>query len=142
VTKAYRGRRFLALLRYWLRTIWRRSAVLSWVVLVVALYIALAVVVPPLQNPLRSIGLEFPALAHYQVSGTIRRVGTDKPVSGVRVSVGGYSATTNTSGHYVFSFSASSSQQIAVVIDTAGVSEVYFENAGPDDKISLDEYVK
>ena len=115
---------------------------LSWIVLVVALYIALAIVIPPFQAPLHAIGLELPSLTRYQISGIVRELGTNKPIESVRVNVGGYSGVTDSAGRYEFSFSSSSSQRIAVVMDNAGSSTVYLVDAGPDNKVVLDESLK
>jgi hypothetical protein len=123
---------------YYLRAAWRRTNLLSWLVLLVALYISLALVVPALQAPLHAIGLNVPSLTHYEISGTIREAGSLEPASAVRVSVGGYSTVTDSEGRYNLEFSSDTSQDICVVVGDRAVSDVYFVDAGPDYKIVMD----
>lgn len=137
MAKRHRVRLFLALAWYQLRTTLRRSSVTSWVVLFIALYVSMALVIEPLQAPLKLVGIEFPALTRYQITGTVRDSNLD-PVPAVRVVVGGYSTTTDPSGAYNLRFPADSPQGVAIVFTDGSADAIRLVDIDADNSLRVD----
>lgn len=133
---------WVALIWYWIRTTVRRSSAISWLVLGVALYVSLSLVMPPLQLPLRAIGVQFPALVQYEIAGTVRDSGSHDPVAAVQISVGGYATTTDRDGRYTLRFSASSPQDVSIVFTDRSTNKVRFVDMGSNNQLVLDETVR
>lgn len=118
----------------------RRSSLAGWVVLLVALSISLAILVEPLQAPFRAVGIDFPALARYEILGTVRDA-SDEPVPGVRVTAGGYSTSTDAAGAYTLRLAAESPDDVAIVFSQGAEHKVRFVDFTADTKVRLDETI-
>lgn len=132
---------FLARARYRFKTWWRRSSIASWVVLFVALYISLAILAPPLQAPLRELGINFPSLTRYEVSGTVLDDLND-PIPAARVTAGGFSTTTDAAGAYTLRFAADVPETIAVVFTARSENVIRFVDMSSTNARTLDVKIR
>lgn len=125
----HRPRRYevLARLGYWVRLI-VRSWVLPTFVLLLAAYIALAIVSPPLQAPLEYLGFSFPAVPRFEVAGVITD-SKSQPVVGAIVQVGGYLTHTDSAGAFILRFPSTTTERIALVVTAPGhgVTNAFFD---------------
>ena len=119
-----------------------RRALRGWVVptlaLFVSTYIAIAIVAPPLQWPLETLGFQVPAVPRYEISGVVRQP-DGVAIPGANVQVGGYRTQTDAAGAYSLRFPAKATNRIPLVVSLPPQREVLvFIDMGAESSSTLD----
>jgi hypothetical protein len=120
--RKYRYASFRARLGYYARVIRRRGVLGRYAVLALSVYIVLAILMPPLARPLRSVGVDLPEGRRYAVTGSVTDTAS-RAASGISVYVGGYRTTTDSEGIYRLRFKADAKLNVPIIF-ASGQNEV------------------